>query len=53
MVYISCRTVAIGKFRLTDRKATVPSIQKNVNCAQKVARGFILNKLIYEYTYIM
>lgn len=48
MYALSCRTAAPGKLGLTDRGATVPSIQKNfyVYCAQKVAHGFDIFKLI-------
>lgn len=46
MYALSCRTAAPGKLGLTDCGATVPSIQKTVCCAQKVAHGFDIFKLI-------
>lgn len=47
MYALSCRTAAPGKLGLTDRGATVPSIQKlYVYCAQKVEHGSDIFKLI-------
>lgn len=43
------RTVQLHrKFGLTDREATISSIQKNIYCA-KSCQGFGVIKLIYEY----